>query len=225
MCGVIGVYLEKVTPAQIEKVKELIVHSSIRGVHATGISYFRNGRIQTVKEHGPPQDFFKYQNLEGCIDDAILCLIAHTRYSTSDLRFNQPLGNGRMAICHNGVISQSSPEHWKDEFNLITKTSNDSELILQCLNGGQHPLTKFKGSMAVCGITDDKELFAFRNHERPLWYCQENNGVIFASTKDILVRAGFENPHKCDMFTEYVMREGILTHQLYPTPAGVKDLQ
>jgi len=224
MCGVIGVYLDHVTPAQIEKVKKLILCSAIRGVHATGISYLRNGYVQTIKEHGPPEKFFEHQNIEGCIDNATLCLIAHTRYSTSDLRFNQPLGNPQIAICHNGVISQSAPENWEKEFNLKTKTANDSELILQSLNGGEHPLTKFQGSMAVCGITY-KEIFAFRNHERPLWYHQEENGAVFASTRDILLRSGFDNPQKCKMFVEYVVRDGVLTEQQYPIPKGITDLQ
>jgi len=152
-------------------------------------------------------------------------MIAHTRYSTSDLKYNQPLGNDRLAIVHNGVISQSNPKGWKKEFGLTTKTTNDSELILQSLNAGEHPLNKFKGSMAVCGISEDGELFAFRNSERPLWYQQFGNGVIFASTKDILWRCDCTTALKCKMFTEYVYRDNKLTTELFKTPAGMIDLQ
>jgi len=226
MCGIIGVSLKNITPEQLAKIHLLIEESSIRGIHATGISYLHNHEITTIKDHLAAKYFSAAQKLlDYRNEDGGLYMIAHTRYSTSDLKFNQPLGNDRLVIVHNGIISQSNPKSWKKEFRLKTKTTNDSELILQCLNGGNHPLNKFKGSMAVCGLYEDGEIFAFRNSERPLWHSQEDNGVVFASTKDILLRSGFKNPIKCDMFTEYVCCKGILTKQLFTTPVGVKDLQ
>lgn len=226
MCGIIGVELDHITPAQMTKIKELFYQSSIRGIHATGFSYLRNGRVQTISQHGTPAQLFEHQNIEGCIQNTRLCLIAHTRYSTSDLKYNQPIGHGTMAICHNGVISQTAKEAWEDIFGLVTKTANDSELILKCIEKNDiHPLVKFKGSMAVCVLTPDG-VFAFRNHERPLWFCQEENGVVFASTRDILLRSGFEYPQRCEMFCEYyVLKEGTIVRKPYPIPAGVVDLQ
>ncbi len=224
MCGIIGVELEQIRPEQMAKIKELFQQSAIRGIHATGFSYLRNGRVQTIKQHGNPESLFKHQDIEGCIENANLRLIAHTRYSTSDLKYNQPIGSGDMAIVHNGVISQAPPDLWKAIFELETETSNDSELILKCSEQGVHPLTKFKGSMAVCILTPDG-VFAFRNQARPLWYAQEDNGVVFASTKDILLRSGFKDPHKCEMFTEYYVQKGDLIRKPFPIPAGVTDLQ
>jgi len=79
--------------------------------------------------------------------------------------------------------------------------------------------------MAVCWINDGNVLHFFRNHQRPLWYCQELNGVVVASTKDILLRSGFKDPKKCDMFTDYCMMSSKLTKLLYTIPDGVTDLQ
>lgn len=78
--------------------------------------------------------------------------------------------------------------------------------------------------MAVCVLTSDG-VIAFRNHERPLWYSLEENGVVFASTRDILLRSGFEYPQRCEMFCEYSVDEGMLIRKPYPVPAGVVDLQ
>lgn len=228
MCGIIGVSIRDITREQIGIVTKVIEESGIRGIHATGFSYLmEDNKIFTHSNHQSSSKFLEENLVSMCVNPKTnsLTMLAHTRYSTSDLRYNQPIGNDRLAIVHNGVISQSNPKDWKKEFGLKTKTTNDSELILQCFNGGEHPLTKFKGSMAVCGLSDDGEIFAFRNAERPLWYQEFANGVIFASTKDILWRCDCTTAQKCDMFTEYVYRGLKLTKQLYPIPDGVKDLQ
>lgn len=226
MCGIIGIYLEKITPEQLEKVVALIHESSIRGVHATGISCLQDGRINTMKSHISADNLLSKANLADLRDtDNGLYLIAHTRYSTSDIKYNQPIGDEYLVISHNGVISQETPVNWKEKFHLETETSNDSELIYVCLKSGTHPLHMFDGSMAVCTLSKLKILHFFRNNQRPLWYVQEPNGVVVASTKDILERSGFKDPIKCKMFTDYTMREGTITSKLYPTAEGVVDLQ
>ena len=225
MCGIIGVELSHITPAQLVKIKELIHQSSIRGVHATGFSYLKAGRVSTVSKHGNADEFLAVNSLEYCVDRSNLSLIAHTRYSTSDLKYNQPIGRGELAICHNGVISQADPKLWPKLFGLQPRTSNDSELILNCIEKGEcHPLIKFKGSMAVCVLTLDG-VSAFRNHERPLWFNLEENGVVFASTRDILFRSGFDCPQRCEMFCEYTVDDGMLIRNPYPIPEGTIDLQ
>lgn len=227
MCGIIGVSLKNIKRDQIEIVTNLIKESSIRGIHATGFSFLDRDKITTYSNHQPSTEFLLDNLVSMCInlETTNLTMLVHTRYSTSDLKYNQPLGNERIAIVHNGVISQAPPIQWEKEFGLTTKTTNDSELILQCFNAGEHPLTKFKGSMAVCGLSADGKIFAFRNGERPLWYQQFENGIIFASTEDILRRCNCTTPVKCKMFTEYVYRENKLTTQLFPIPAGIIDLQ
>lgn len=225
MCGIIGVSLTKATLQDMKKVFNLIQESSIRGIHATGISIVVDGKIKTHKVHEAAAAFLNRHWVKHMIENGDnLMMLGHTRYSTSDLRFNQPLGDEDIAIVHNGVITQELPASWGEAYGLKTKTTNDSELILACINNGEKPLEKFHGSMAVCTLSS-RMLTAFRNGQRPLWYCQQSNGVIFASTKDILLRSGFKNPIKCDMFTEYICIKGKLTKQLCPIPVGMKDLQ
>ncbi len=224
MCGIIGVYLNKVTSEQLSQLIELFVQSGIRGVHATGISFEQNGKIKTISHHESAADFREKEQLGEFVNaEGDLHFIAHTRYSTSDLRYNQPIGDTHTSIVHNGVISQDPKKTWKKTFGLETVTSNDSELIYQCIKRGVHPLDGFEGSMAVCTLQENY-LTAFRNGERPLWYSLQRNGIVFASTKNILLRSGFKHPIRCVMYNVYSF-DGELKIELKEIPQGVFDLQ
>jgi glutamine phosphoribosylpyrophosphate amidotransferase len=222
LCGIIGCWINNITEQQLSQIEKLILQSGIRGIHATGISFLTD-KIETITKHGSSSSFLRNNDLSKCIHNGNLRLIAHTRYSTSDLRYNQPIGNQQISISHNGVISQEPKENWKELFNLTTETNNDSELIYQAFQNGEDPLVKFEGSMAVCILTD-KNLVAFRNAERPLWYSELDNGIVFASTNNILERSHFENNSKCEMFTKYEYSDK-LTRTKVPIPIGVVDLQ
>lgn len=201
MCGVIGVHLKNVTKQDLETITKVFVETQIRGKHATGITYVREGKLTTIKESIPSAEFVEKYPLEQFInEDGGLYLIGHIRYSTSDLRYHQPFDDKLISIVHNGVITQEPTEDWLYE----TETENDSELILRSFEAKKHPLDFFKEkSMSVCCIGVDKRLFCFRNHERPLWYSELDNGVVFTSTSDIAFRSGLNSPIKCDMFVEY----------------------
>ena len=202
MCGVIGVSLKNVTREDLELVDRLFRQSMIRGKHATGVSYLKEEMITTIKKTMNACDFMDDHQIENWVDDDKLRMIGHVRYSTSDLRYNQPFQNEYVAISHNGVISQD-PAVWEFE----TETKNDSELILRAFENKKHPLEIYADrSMAVTRISH-KSLVGFRNHERPLWYTERENGLLFASTEDILKRSGVDTPIlQCEPFVEYVHR-------------------
>jgi asparagine synthetase B (glutamine-hydrolysing) len=157
-------------------------------MHATGISYVKSNSIVTqklpVSADKFPFDFLSYLN-----EDGNLYMIAHCRYSTSDLEYNQPLANTEKSIVHNGVITQELPENWKELYGYDCMTKNDSELVLHSDN----PLQEFPNmSMGVCELRNDKTLRAYRNGKRPLYLTTFNNGCIITSTKDIPYRAGVD---------------------------------
>ena len=227
MCGVIGAQLHAVEEKDIELVRELFKQSMIRGKHATGVTYFNGETLVTIKEPIPADEFIAKHDPADWVyshdmgGKPAMTFIGHIRYSTSDLRYNQPFQGMRMdpqfgamqlAIAHNGVLSQESTSTWEYD----TQTANDSEMILRCLESGEHPLEKFADrSMAVTYIAtltraETNAPFAmihgFRNHERPLWSACDG-GLIFASTSDILNRSGLDVEYnaitKCDPFVEY----------------------
>jgi len=217
MCGVIGVHLSNPTDADLFMVRNIFIQSMIRGKHATGVTYFDGEKLITKKEPIPAKKFMEKHHPEDWVYDhdfvdgrKELCFIGHIRYSTSDLRYNQPFQSDKLAIAHNGVISQEPVETWE----FPTETANDSELILRCFENEIHPLVKYVDrSMAVTciQILNREEvnkpfpfLSGFRNHERPLYRAKRENGVIFASTKDILNRSGiYDNVERTDPFVEY----------------------
>jgi glutamine phosphoribosylpyrophosphate amidotransferase len=196
MCAVVGTIVQNPSIQQLEMIKRVILESKIRGMHATGISYVKSNSIVTqklpVSADKFPFDFLSYLN-----EDGNLYMIAHCRYSTSDLEYNQPLANTEKSIVHNGVITQELPENWKELYGYDCMTKNDSELVLHSDN----PLQEFPNmSMGVCELRVDKTLRSYRNGKRPLYLTSFNNGCIITSTKDIPYRAGVDG-----FTTEFLM--------------------
>lgn len=192
MCSVIGALIQNPTPKDFETIRKVFLESKIRGMHATGMSIIYNGKVLTFKEPVPADRFVHLDNLEEMVnDDGNLYLIGHCRYSTSDLLYNQPIANDEHSIVHNGVITQELAENWDKLFNYKCETKNDSELVLH----SDSPLEEYPdASMAVCELTADKKLLAYRNGKRPLYLTSLTNGVIITSTADIPKRAGIKMP-------------------------------
>jgi len=201
MCGVIGIYLTNVTNSDIQLVENLFKQSMIRGKHATGLTYVKeNGKLSTIKEPIPSIEFLKKYSIKDFVSNKCLKLIGHIRYSTSDLRYNQPFQGKNVSIAHNGVISQD-PNKWEYE----TETLNDSELILRCIESGDSPLEVYANRSMSVVVLEEDTLYGFRNQERPLWMSYRDNGLIFASTEDILKRSGVEDIsiQKCNPMVLY----------------------
>jgi glutamine phosphoribosylpyrophosphate amidotransferase len=202
MCGVLGITIKNFSAKDYDLVRSLFIQSMIRGKHATGVSYVKNGIVNTIKESIPADQFIMNQNLEDWKnEDGHLYCVGHIRYSTSDLRYNQPISSDKLSIAHNGVISQEPHETWETKYKLKTETSNDSELVLRAMEEDLNPLQHFEpASMAVCALYDDKRIIAYRNGERPLYYSYNDNVILFASTADILKRSGLEFYIKAPMY-------------------------
>jgi glutamine phosphoribosylpyrophosphate amidotransferase len=225
MCGVLGIAIKNFNERDYDLIRGLFIQSMIRGKHATGVSYVKNGRVNTIKEPVPADKFIMMQDLENWRnEDGNLYCIGHIRYSTSDLRYNQPMSSGKLSIAHNGIISQEPPETWEEKYKLRTETSNDSELILRAMEEELNPLQHFEpASMAVCALYDDKRIIAYRNGERPLYYFTDDNMHIFASTEDILNRSGLKKPKKVSMYEVITVANFKLSS--YTMDTNYEDLQ
>lgn len=194
MCGIIGMYTDNYGAHSRALLKQLFIESQIRGKHATGVSFIKGGKVKTSIKQIPSIEFVKSYAFHSL--PAKLRLIGHCRYSTSDLKYNQPIQLGEQSVVHNGVITQEDPKYWKEHFKYHCTTRNDSELLLRCLLARKYnnPFIKFKtSSVAAIHLNGKQNSFTFfRNGTRPLWWCVYLGSVIVASTKDIVVRA-FEN--------------------------------
>ena len=222
MCGVIGVYLTDISSTDISLVEKIFRETMVRGKHATGVTYAGRDGLDTIKKPIPVTEFLDEHSISDFVFDGMLKMIGHIRYSTSDLRYNQPFHGDGVSIAHNGVISQD-PDVWEYK----TQTLNDSELILRCIEAGDHPLEVYKDrSMSVVALEDDR-LHAFRNHERPLWMSKRENGYNFASTADIVNRAGASSDvSRCDpmIHYKYDMYDGLTVDSKY-YDESLEDLQ
>ena len=192
MCAIIGFESENVTPQDLQVLKHAMLASRIRGKHASGVAWVDDNKIICETRPIPIDRFLQDFDLNKIVNAGKVRMIAHARYSTSDLEYNQPIisKDRGMAIVHNGVVTQESPENWEKLFGYKCSTKNDSELLLQAIIHGDALKDKFpSASIAMLAMTKDW-LKPLRNSKRPLWKARVGAGTIYASTCDILMRAG-----------------------------------
>lgn len=189
MCSVIGAIIKEPRAEDFLMLHRVFLESKIRGMHATGISYVKHGKIITEKRPVPSDEFpFNFPSYVN--EDGSLYLIGHCRYSTSDLEFNQPIANENLSVVHNGVITQELPEKWKELYGYDCETKNDTELILHTAEDCISPLVRWKdSSLAVIELHVDKVIRFYRNGKRPLYLTSISNGCIITSTADVPKRA------------------------------------
>lgn len=228
MCGVVGCLLQNPDEADLTLVKNVLLESSIRGLHATGLSYIKNNKIITVIEPSSAEVFLeKHPNIlqDAVNEDGNLYMVAHCRYSTSDLQYNQPIYNNNFSVVHNGVITQELPEKWKELYGYDCKTKNDSELILHTLSAGKSPLEEFPdSSIAAVELHLDKKIRFYRNGKRPIYFTQTQNGYIITSTADITKRAGIEGSFQLEM-NQYMTVQDDMTVSIKKVASNKVDLQ
>lgn len=189
MCSVIGAIIKEPRAEDFLMLQRVFLESKIRGMHATGISYVKNGKIITDKRP-VPADEFPFNFAEYVNEDGSLYLVGHCRYSTSDLEYNQPIANDNLSVVHNGVITQELPEKWKELYGYDCETKNDTELILHTAEDCISPLLRWKdSSLAVIELHVDKVIRFYRNGKRPLYLTSISNGCIITSTSDVPKRA------------------------------------
>lgn len=202
MCGIVAMYRGGLSEKEFkEQFLRLMREASIRGLHATGVSYVLDRKVITLSD-GSPESNFAYPPAlwsSGAV-------IGHLRYSTSDLAYNQPISvDQSVAIAHNGVVTQAEPSEWPALFGGGYSTKNDSEILLRLYKTGVHPLRLVDTSQAVVLLTPNALRF-WRNECRPAHWARSDNGaVVVASTSDILRRAlvGCYDVSRCEPCVDY----------------------
>ena len=191
MCGIVGFVSQNATTDDLEILKKVMIESRIRGKHASGIAWYDGKGIKSSVKPIAIDELVAKFDFNKLIVNGEVAMIAHARYSTSDIKYNQPIIGKSMAIVHNGVITQSDPKTWEKQFGYKCKTCNDSELLLRAIENKDEPLKKFNtSSIAALVLKNTGELMCMRNSQRPLWAGVIGKGIVYASTYDILSRAG-----------------------------------
>lgn len=191
ICGIVGFVSNNATSADLEVLKRVLIESRIRGKHASGIAWSDGIELYSYVKSIPIDELVNQFDLNDINVNGKVSMIAHTRYSTSDIRYNQPIVGDSMAIAHNGVITQADYDTWESQYGYKCSTHNDSELLLRCQEDGRDPYEVFPGSsFAALFLSRGGKLTLMRNGLRPLWVGTIGDGFVCASTYDILRRAG-----------------------------------
>lgn len=204
MCGVGGFYSKEERP--LKDMRVILDELGTRGIHSTGLAY-DTGDL-TVKIEKVPYYDFEMPDVETC------GAIFHTRYSTSNIDYPQPVtaddqyGHVFSATVHNGVITQAPFETWKDNYGYEGDYKCDSVLLMdEYLQ--EHPLVQYPdSSMAVVTIDADPWfVFTFyRNEQRPLYYIEHNEDfVVVGSTKRSIEYFG--KPVECEPCVMYTFEQ------------------
>ena len=128
MCGIIGyVGKNKCIPVIIDGLKTL----EYRGYDSAGIAYFKNNKINIIKEKG------KIENLEKLInnDEESYLGIGHTRWATHGVpckKNSHPHQVGHVTIVHNGIIENYMDIRKESLYKF--KSETDTEVIAYLIN-------------------------------------------------------------------------------------------
>ena len=118
MCGVLGILIKDFSRKDCDLVRNLFIQSMIRGKHASGVSYIKYNTVNTVKEPIPANEFISKQDIESWVnEDGNLYCVGHIRYSTSDLRFNQPISTEKIQPGQQLDLFEQEDNSWKEEDN------------------------------------------------------------------------------------------------------------
>lgn len=187
--------MDNVFSSDIEDIRKVLIETEIRGKHASGISWYDGTQINTIKKSVPISELLEEFDLNQIVNDGNIRMIAHIRYSTSDILYNQPINvpNNDFVFAHNGVVTQTDPSKWKETYGYDCLTKNDSELLCQSIyeTGSVDPSFD-KVSYSMVFLDCFGNLHHGRNNLRPQWLYESGNKLIVASTKDILIRSGLD---------------------------------
>ena len=195
MCGVVG-FSGLTTEQNLKIIHNLIHESKIRGLHSTGVSYILNNTIKTIKVEIPADKFLEnhwseiYNDLTS---EKTIKFIGHTRYSTSEIGYPQPIFDEMSSVVLNGVITQADFTEWEKIYSLKLddfQTRNDAEIFFKYAVSDSlaklYSVNKFSASAILLSTSDMKFI---RTNDRPLYRLRLDSSTILASTKEILRRS------------------------------------
>ncbi|MDA3843779.1 MAG: glutamine--fructose-6-phosphate transaminase (isomerizing), partial [Candidatus Kapabacteria bacterium] len=129
MCGIVGyIGSQKASDILLNGLKRL----EYRGYDSAGISYFQDGKIETVKQAGKVSELEKLLNLD---EITSTIGIAHTRWAThgepNNINAHPHFDNsGKISVIHNGIIENYAVIKQKlteEGYKFVSET--DSEVL------------------------------------------------------------------------------------------------
>lgn len=146
------------------------------------------------KARGPDHSGI-WKNGDSSQADHNICVLGHTRLSILDLneRSNQPMIGRKWALVFNGEIYNfRSIRRELESQGISFETTGDTEVLLQALEtwGMDQTISKLAGMFAIAAYDKTKHqlhLVRDRMGIKPLYYCQRDGGIYFASSPAAIV--------------------------------------
>ena len=208
MCALFGIhdYSECLNKRQKELLlKVLSAECEVRGTHATGISYIRNGQLEVYKRPIPAH------KMQYNLPPEVKVIMGHTRFTTQGSERNNYNNHpffGRVkqntfTLAHNGILRNDKELRQSMKLpktNIETDSYIAAQLIERegCISfGSLRKVAETVTGSFVFTVLDNRDNLYFVRGDNPLCIYHFDKGFyLYASTEDILmktvVRLGIE---------------------------------
>lgn len=187
MCGLFGGLSNTLSAVEKERIKELGIVSSLRGIDSTGLIALKKEKknkikFQIRKAVANPVTFLNSKEAASVVNEGnCFAIIGHARAATIGA-VNQvnahPIQEGKIVGCHNGSINALAPTKDKEQ------ETSDSRNLFKAINeiGIIPALRRAKTGFYALSYIDTKtrKLYFVRNSHRPLFLMyQQGRGTLY----------------------------------------------
>lgn len=223
MCGIAGVRRFGTTPIYGEELVLLLCALEHRGNHATGLALMNPDGLHILKQDKPAWQFTKSKEFIDFINEFLteetMTALLHTRFYTvgspEKNENNHPMFDGKIAVVHNGGISNHQFIFDSEKYERSCET--DSDILRAVLSRyglnekGIQELTKLRGSAAIACLSVEEPdklilarsgsplVYALSNDADKMYWASEEQAILKASKPYMQVRGVWVQPVKPDI--------------------------
>lgn len=214
MCGIVGLYGEKITFAHEKMFKDLLRMDTIRGAHSTGVYVVAGKDLlwNYLKDECDGYEFASsgaYSAWTSGIKD-MKAMVGHNRYATTgaiNVANAHPFEHDGVVLVHNGSLETRyrHPKHFEVDSESICywlSTEAKATTVLQELEGA---------FSLVWYNMNNKTLNLARNDQRPMYIAELEDGVVVLGSEPGMIRWAVERA-KLKIKDNRVQATSKLTH-------------
>lgn len=187
MCGIVGLIAKEKTVgfSTVHRgiFEQMLYVNALRGNDSTGVFLVKkNGGVEWAKQASWPQSFMQDPVAKKLATEMIwtgVAMVGHNRKATFGVVKDEnahPFIEDKIILVHNGTLTNHK--------DLDKDVEVDSHAIASTINkyGVAAAIKKIQGAFSVVAFnTETKELYMFRNTERPLFLGEIPGAWIFSS--------------------------------------------
>lgn len=210
MCGLVGIASTKPEAGNKLILAELMVLSTFRGTHSSGIASFSSdgtGDTEIMKTVGTPFNIFETKSYGDSSTAFKNVQIGHTRHTTRGTTCYHnahPFEYGDIVGAHNGTLLNDHDllKEVTNKFGLNT----DSQVLFSHIaeHGVRETIPKTRGAWALTFYDKFDEIMYFVNNgERPLWHCfNKNKTTMYWASEYEMLEYVLKSRRKIEVWTD-----------------------